>query len=325
MIAVKETVKKRRLFGPDDHVLVALSGGPDSTALLAALAALERAGELARLSAVHVDHGLRPGSAAEADACAELCARLDVAFHRRAVEVARGNVQSRARLARYAALRAVALEAGATRIATGHTRTDQAETVLHRLLRGAGARGLGAIPPKRGLLVRPLLDRSRAEVRAFLRDEGLPWLEDPSNESPRYTRNRIRRELLPALARFNPAFEEALARTADLLRDDDRALERIARREAGALAWADARRVRVLPLAVRRRAVRRLWKAATGSRRGLSASHVEAVLGLFDRAGPGRISLPGDREACLGGDRLWIGRQPEEALARRRRGRPQKG
>ncbi|HZZ82959.1 MAG TPA: tRNA lysidine(34) synthetase TilS [Anaeromyxobacteraceae bacterium] len=299
-------------------MLVALSGGPDSTALLAALAALRARGRLARLSALHVDHRLRAGGAGEADACARLCERLGVEFHRRAIEVAKGNVQAEARRARYAALREVSEEVGATRIATGHTRSDQAETVLHRLLRGAGARGLAAIPPKRGDLVRPLIDRSRPEVRAYLEAEGLPSLEDPSNASPRYTRNRIRAELLPVLARFNPSIEAALARAADLLRDDDRALERLARREAGALGWADATRLRRAARAVRRRAVRRLWKACTGSRRGLSAKNVEAVLGVLARPGPGRVSLPGGFEARAARGRVWIARQPEEALARRR-------
>jgi len=318
VIKIKRTAKKRSLFGPEDHVLVALSGGPDSTALVAALSVLRQRGALAGLSAVHVDHRLRPGGDAEADACAGLCDRLDVPFRRRAIDVAPGNVQAQARRGRYAALREVAAEVGATRIATGHTRSDQAETVLHRLLRGAGARGLAAIPPKRGCLVRPLIDCSRAEVRAFLDDQRLPSIEDPSNVSPRYTRNRIRAELLPVLARFNPSVEEALARAADLLREDDRALERLARREAGTLGWADAGRLRRLPAAVRRRAVRRLWKAITGSRAGLSALHVEAVLAVLAREGPGRVSLPGGLEARVAHGRVWMARQPEKVVARRR-------
>ncbi len=190
--AVLETCQRRRLLGASDRVVAALSGGPDSTALVAVLAALRDAGRLASLSAIHVDHRLRPDSARDGEACAHLCRRLGVPLLRVEVEVAPGNVQAQARRARYAALRLAAARAGATRIATGHTRSDQAETVLLRLLRGSGARGLSGIPPRRGPIVRPLIDRSRREVLAYLRARRLSWLEDPTNASPRYLRNRVR-------------------------------------------------------------------------------------------------------------------------------------
>jgi tRNA(Ile)-lysidine synthase len=152
--AVRDTVRRRALLAPADRVLVALSAGPDSTALAAVLAELRDAGEVGPLHALHVDHGLRPGAEEDAACAAEACARLGIAFARTAVRVAPGNVQAEARRARYAALRAEAARVGASRIATGHTRTDQAETVLLRLLRGAGARGLAGIPPRRGSMSR---------------------------------------------------------------------------------------------------------------------------------------------------------------------------
>jgi tRNA(Ile)-lysidine synthase len=136
--AVRWTIRRRRLLGPEDVVLAAVSAGPDSTALVAVLAALRDRGELAGLAALHVDHGLRPGGAEDAACAAAACARLGVPFESVSVQVAPGNVQAEARRARYRALRAAAARAGASRIATGHTRTDQAETVLLRLLRGAG-------------------------------------------------------------------------------------------------------------------------------------------------------------------------------------------
>ncbi|HEX7624999.1 MAG TPA: tRNA lysidine(34) synthetase TilS, partial [Anaeromyxobacteraceae bacterium] len=149
--AVLATVRERRLFGGEARVLVALSGGADSVALLAALAALRGAGALEDVSACHVDHQLRPGSDADGVACAALCAELEVPLVRTPVTVPGGeNVQQAARRERYRALRAAAALAGASRIATGHTMGDQAETVLLRLLRGAGARGLSGIPPRRG-------------------------------------------------------------------------------------------------------------------------------------------------------------------------------
>jgi tRNA(Ile)-lysidine synthase len=164
-------------------VLAAVSAGPDSTALVAALAALRDAGTIARVLALHVDHGLRPGGADDAACAAAACARLAVPFESVRVRVAPGNVQAQARRARYAALRAAAARAGATRIATGHTRTDQAETVLLRLVRGAGARGRPA--SRGGFFVRPLIDRCAP------RDACLPSWAGPARGS--HTRRPVAR------------------------------------------------------------------------------------------------------------------------------------
>lgn len=315
--AVLATARRRGLFGREDRVLVALSAGPDSTALLAALAALREAGQVAGVVALHVDHGLRPGVEQDAACAAAACARLGVAFERTAVRVGPGNVQAEARRARYAALRAASARHGATRIATGHTRTDQAETVLLRLLRGSGARGLGAIPPRRGAIVRPLIDRSRAEGLAYLAELGIPWREDPTNASPRYARNRVRLELLPALRALAPSAERALARAADLVRDDDRALAARARRRVGEGAAVAVAALRREPVAVRRRVVRRLWRNAAGSARGLEAGHVEAVLALLERGRPGAVQLPGGRVARCRYGRLELGvpSRPAPAVA----------
>ena len=281
-----------------DKVLVALSGGADSTALLGALAELRDAGELTGLIALNVDHGLRPDSARDADACAVICDRLGVELHRATVLVAPGNVQAAARKVRYAAFRREASLTGATRVATGHTRDDQAETVLLRLLRGSGARGLAGIPPRRGTIVRPLIDRSRAEVLAYLEERELPHIEDPSNATPRFLRNRVRAEILPALRAIAPHVERALARAADLLRDDDRALSTRGRRlvARGTVRVADLLRE---PIAVRRRAIRSLWKRATGRHAGLEAQHVESILALLGRQAPARAPLPGGFEGSV--------------------------
>ncbi len=306
---VADSCRRRALLGSADRVLVALSGGPDSTALVAVLAEMRDRGALAAVEALHVDHGLREGSARDAEACAATCAALGVPCRSVRVVVPPGNVQAQARRARYAELRRAALERGATRIATGHTQDDQAETVLLRLLRGAGARGLGAIPPRRGAIVRPLIDRSRLEVERYLRERGLAWLEDPTNASGRYLRNRVRSEALPALRRLSPRAVPALARAADLLRDDDRALAaRAARLVISGSASVEVLRRR--PVAVRRRVVRRLWKDATGSRADLSLRHVEAVVRLLSRPGPGRVRLPGGLEARVGRGALTIGPVP---------------
>ncbi|HET7753618.1 MAG TPA: tRNA lysidine(34) synthetase TilS [Anaeromyxobacteraceae bacterium] len=298
--AVVATCRARNLSISQGPVLVALSGGPDSTALAAVMAALRDAAVAGPVLACHVDHQLRAGSAADGAACEDLCRSLAVPLHRVRVDVGGGNLQAAARRARYRALRRVADEAGARVIATGHTRTDQAETVLLRLVRGAGARGLAAIPPRRGRLVRPLIDRSRAEILAYLRDRGLGWCEDPSNATPRFDRNRVRSEVMPLLESLRPGVEASLARAADLLREDERALEALARTLLPRGAEKVSRAVLDgAPLAVRARVVRRLWRDATGSRRSLDAGHVSAVLRLLDRPGPGSVSLPGGRVAAV--------------------------
>jgi tRNA(Ile)-lysidine synthase len=311
---VLATIRARRLVGPGDRVLVALSGGPDSTALLASMEALQRVGALAALAACHVDHGLRPGAFADAAACAELCARLGIPLT--AVRVAvggEGGLQAAARRARYAALREAARGWGATRIATGHTRGDQAETVLLRLLRGAGARGLGGIPPRRGAIVRPLIDQPRSRGLAYLAARGLPWREDPSNAAPRFLRNRVRREILPLLAALAPRAEERLARTADLLRADDARLEAEARALVPEGTRAEVAALAALPMAVRRRALRRLWRAATGSRRRLGAGHVETMVRLLRRGGPWRVALPRGLEARCACGSVEVGPTRPEA------------
>lgn len=293
-------------------MLAAVSGGPDSTALLAALAAIRDAGGIAELRALHVDHGLRAGVAEEAACAASVCERLRVPFAAVSVKVAPGNLQAEARRARYAALRREADRVGATRIATGHTRTDQAETVLLRLLRGAGARGLSGIPPRRGRIVRPLIDRSREEGISWLAEVGLPWREDPTNRSRRHARNRLRLEAWPVLSALAPSLERSLARTADLARDDERALGRRARSVIGA-GSVTAAALRGEPRAVRRRVVRRLHAAASGLRSALTAAHVSAVLALCRRGRPGRLSLPRGVEARWRYGRLEMGPPGEAA------------
>jgi tRNA(Ile)-lysidine synthase len=304
--AIRATLHRRKLIRGEDHVLVALSGGPDSTALLAALVELRDAREVGRVSAIYVDHGLRADSAADGDFASATCRALDVAFTRSRVIVPPGNVQAQARKVRYQALREEAARIGAARIATGHTRTDQAETVLLRLLRGSGSRGLAGIPPRRGDVIRPLIDRSRAEVVRFLVERGLAWREDSTNASPRFARNRIRHEVVPVLTRLAPAAERALARTADLLRADERAL---AARARACIAGGGVERDRLLsePLAVRRRVLRRLWSRAARGRGQLSAAHVEAALALLRREAPWQLSLPGRVEVRCRYGRLEMG------------------
>jgi tRNA(Ile)-lysidine synthase len=312
--SVLDTVRRRGLIARGEPVLVALSAGPDSTALLAAMASLRDAGEVGPVHALFVDHGLRGGVETEAATARRSCARLGVPLSVVKVVVGAGNLQAAARRARYAALRAEAARVGAVRIATGHTLTDQAETVLLRLLRGAGARGLSGIPPRRGRVVRPLIDRPRHEGLAWLERQELEWCDDPTNASPRYARNRLRLELWPRLLAVNPSLEAALARTADLLRDDERALSARARGVLEASPRPSLATLRRLPRAVSRRVIRRLALEVGGRAALPEAAHVERALELLDGDGDREVELRAGLVARRRGGGL------EVALATRRRG-----
>jgi tRNA(Ile)-lysidine synthase len=208
------TIREHGLLGPGDHVLVAISGGPDSTALLHALAELApRLG--VTLAAACVDHGLRPEAAEEAKAVRHACRKLGIGCEILGVDVGRArrshvSTQEAAREVRLAALEQAAARMGCAKVALGHTADDQAETVLFRILRGTGIVGLYGIPHRRGIFVRPLLDVRRAQIVTYLSKRRIDFLSDPSNADRRYARSRIRHDVLPALARENPRVVEAL-------------------------------------------------------------------------------------------------------------------
>ena len=230
-----------------ETVLVAVSGGADSVALLHLLLDLAPAWRL-RLHALHVDHQLRAESSADAGFVKALGARLGVPVEVATVEVDRrgGSLEASARAARYAALEACAARVGATRIAVGHTADDQAETVLMRLVQGAGVRGLAGIPPVRGPIIRPLIEVCRSALEAELRRAGLSWVDDETNRDPKFLRNRIRHELLPLLAdSYNPEVAAALARLASVARETVSALDQTAGAELDRLAIRSDRAVTV--------------------------------------------------------------------------------
>jgi tRNA(Ile)-lysidine synthase len=295
-----------------ERIVVGLSGGPDSVALLDVLSGLAR-GRFTVIAA-HLDHGLRPDSELDGAFCADLCARLAVPFRSGTADVeARrrqdgGGIEEAARLERRAFLHRIKVEEGASWIALAHTRDDQAETVLLRLLRGAGAQGLAAMRPRAADVLRPMLAVSRAEVLDHLSARGLAAREDPSNADLALARNRVRHELLPYLERhFNPAIREALARSASVFAEEADVLAAVARdaRRTQGRAEEDAY---VLPLAALRAAPRALGRltvrralAEAGGLRGVGLKHVDAILDLAATAAPSgrRIALPGDREASF--------------------------
>ncbi len=303
-------------------LLCALSGGPDSVALVHALAvAAPRMGF--RVIAAHLDHRLRPDSGQDAEFCRNLCERLGVSLHMGSADVrlrARRDAQgleSAAREERYAFLEGVARSQSAVAIAVAHTRDDQAETLLLRLLRGSGSSGLGAMRARRGLLIRPLLGVSRARVLEHLASHGLTWREDPSNADLSLLRNRVRHELLPLLeARFNPKLRRTLARTAAILAEDAavlgaqaRMLYRSSARRAPAGISLELAGLRSAPPALGRHVLRVALKRA-GGLRGVAAIHIERLLGLARSKTPsGRsLPLPGGREVRFRTNQMTIAR-----------------
>jgi tRNA(Ile)-lysidine synthase len=254
---------------PDTSVCVAFSGGADSTALLAALAAAPA--RPARLRAIYVDHQLQPDSSAWGRHCRKVAASLGVPLQVRRVRVARGRGQSpeaAARAARYGAL-AGALQAGET-LLTAHHQDDQLETVLLQLLRGAGVAGLAAMPAcapfARGVLVRPLIDKPRAQLRAWLRTRGLTWIEDASNADERLDRNYLRSRVLPPILARWPAAPGTVVRGARHAAEAQRMLDAlgaadVARASHGAMLSAAV--LRSLP-AERRRNALRFWINRSG-------------------------------------------------------------
>jgi tRNA(Ile)-lysidine synthase len=242
------------LIRSGEPLLVLVSGGGDSVALLDVAVRLE-----ARVAALHVNYGLREGADADETLVRELCERLGVPLRAERVKLGddTGNLQERARDARYA----LAERLAAADYAAAHTASDQAETVLYRLAVSPGSRALHGMPPRRGRLVRPLLAVTREEVRAYLRERGLAWREDPSNADRRFARARVRHDLLDALRSIGPAPERTLAETARQLREEAEVLDAVvdqALAELGGGPAVSLAALREQPPAVRRLLLRRL-------------------------------------------------------------------
>lgn len=308
---------------PGALVLSACSGGADSLALAAALAfTAPRAG--LRGGAVTVDHGLQAGSAAHAERVAATLRGLglDPVAHRTVTVAGPGGPEAAARAARYEALAAAAREHGAWAVLLGHTRDDQAETVLLGLARGSGARSLSGMPVATETAtsghfgvryLRPLLGLTHETTRRACAAQGLtPW-EDPHNDDPAYQRVRVRHRVLPVLeAELGPGTAEALARTAALLRDDADALDAWAARETERAAHAegglDVKVLAELPRAVRTRILRRAALTAGAPLTDLTAAHVAAIDSLVTAwHGQRHIDLPGGLAARRHAGRIEFG------------------
>ncbi|WP_432476332.1 tRNA lysidine(34) synthetase TilS [Nocardioides sp. GXQ0305] len=292
---------RRALAGlePGDRVVVACSGGADSLALLAA--AVHEARDLAvHVIGATVDHGLQDGSAERAEQVVAAMASLgadETLSARVRVEGGGQGPEAAARQARYAVLEEVAERTGARRVLLAHTLDDQAETVLLGLTRGSGGRSIAGMRPAYDVFVRPLLDVRRSGTEAACRAEGIAWWDDPQNDDPRFTRNRVRREVLPVLEReLGPGVAETLARTAAQLRPDMEALDRMAEEQHARLRTDEGlplSRLRDLDEAVASR-VLRLAAVAAGARPSeLFHVHVRALVDLAAGEVTGQVQLPG--------------------------------
>ncbi len=299
-----ERVRATALLPAEKPVVVLLSGGRDSVCLLDV--AVRLAGPQA-VTALHVNYGLRDASGADESFCRELCEQLGVKLDVEAAQRPQdaGNLQAWARDVRLGAGALLALERGA-RLATGHTASDQAETVLYRLAASPGRRALLGMSERDGLLVRPLLQVTREETAAHCATRGLGWREDASNDDLAYARNRTRARLMPALRELHPAAERNVVRTAELLREEAAVLDEVV---DAALAGRDniaVAHLGALPAALARLVVRRLAEDAVGGLCARAAGRLDDILVLDE----GALDVGDGARAVVSGGLLRIERTP---------------
>ncbi len=298
---LRAQVRAGGLFAKDRPVVAMLSGGQDSTCLLDVAVALLGAGAV---SALHVNYGLRDQAGADELHCQTLCAELGVELElvRPSTEAPvgelAGNVQAWARELRYTAATRIAEQRDAL-LATGHTASDQVETILYRLAASPGRRALLGMVAVEGRLIRPLLGVSREQTGAYCTARGLAWRVDESNEDERYARTRVRHGLVPALCAVHPAAQENVLRTAFLLREETELLDELVARELGASRRIAIARLREMPAALARLVVVRLAEGAAGTYVPQAGGRVEEILALGRRGGRAELHVGGQAGAVI--------------------------
>ena len=299
--------------------VVLVSGGADSAATAAAI--VEVLGPDA-VTALHLNYRLRPDSDRDEETVRELSARLGIELEVEHPTLGEGNVQAEAREARYLAAERLRQARGSDWIATGHTRTDLAETVLYRLATSPGRRALLGLQPRRGVIIRPLLGLGRDQVRRLVSEAGLPFRDDPTNAEPAYARNRIRNEVLPVLGEIGPEAEATIAETQAELAEEGEALERVAAdalAESGADAAGAIGRDALASLdpAIRRLALRRLAERAAAGAVPLGRRRADQIWRLVNEPEGGVVELGGGVEAQIEGGhvRFTTGSAAEPAAA----------
>ncbi len=288
-----DTIRRYRMLAAGDTVVVAASGGRDSTALAHVLVRMREDLRLT-IHVAHFNHLLRPDAANDAAWVAAMSRALGCPFHEGAGETRpyaqrwHLSLEDAARRLRFEFLASVAGKVGAQAVATGHTRDDQAETVVMRLIRGSGLRGLAGIPPVRMQgavrVIRPLIEISRAEIAEYLAQRGVSWRDDPTNQDLTILRNRIRMVTLPALEGYNPNVRPTLARLADLLREEAEALDELAAPRIAEVVAGGPGAARIalepfarLPVALQRRALREAVHRVLGTLGPVAFVHIEGA------------------------------------------------
>jgi tRNA(Ile)-lysidine synthase len=310
-----------------DRVLVGVSGGPDSTALLYVLNALKKEYGL-ELFVAHLNHMIRKTSAPKDALFVKRTAEklnLPVVIESKDVPKAakerRRSLEEAARVLRYEFFKEVLGKYQAQKVATAHTLNDQAETVLMRILRGSGGVGLSGIPPvSEGYIIRPLIETPRSEIEEFLRMKGVDWVEDSSNWARDFLRNRIRLELIPELEKYNPRIKKTLARTAKLLRTEEDFIKKEAVKKLGSVFTISEQdeligtttRYKTIPEAIRLVVLRLAVEKLKGSLRKITSDHIFSVDELLHSQTPsGEISLPDGIVVIKGYDLFLVTRKSE--------------
>ncbi|MFO7154788.1 MAG: tRNA lysidine(34) synthetase TilS [Caldicoprobacter oshimai] len=322
---VLHTIHKYNMLSPGERVLVGISGGPDSVALLHVLKRLEKDMGI-EVYAAHVHHGIR-GTVADRDAefVAQLCQQWNVPLFVERVDVPRLadewglTLEEAGRIVRYRFFDKVLQDIRGHKVALGHNRDDQAETILHHILRGTGMQGLQGIKPVRqNKFIRPLIEVSRAEIEEYCHQNGLEFRVDATNQDVAYTRNRIRHELIPYIKRhFNPNIVDALVRMGAIIRDEEEFLQDYCQKEYDKLVRAfsqnklriDLDEFLARPIAVRRRVLRMALKSIGGTLDEIGANHVEDILDMALNSTTGAmLTLPNDIKALKDYDNLVVWR-----------------
>ncbi|MDX9714428.1 MAG: tRNA lysidine(34) synthetase TilS [Dissulfurispiraceae bacterium] len=317
---IVNTIKKFNMLVQGDHLLIGLSGGPDSTCLTHIMSRLKNELQI-RISAIYIDHGLRPGETThEIEFCDNLCKNLNIPFKSAVIDVKtfckeKGlNIHEAAREMRYTQLQNHAAHINAQKIALGHNADDQAETVLMRILRGTGPAGMSGIPPVRSNIIRPLIGTSRSDIMAELNSRDLDFVVDSSNLKDVYTRNRLRSAVMPALMKINPNLLETISRTIDIFRDEEKyfsiqvtkSLMTLIRTKTAAKIELLLMPMESMHTALLRRLIRRAVDE-TKSLRGIDYLHIEDIIKLIKKGRSGdRIFLPGGLRIIKGYSTLLL-------------------
>ncbi|MDP1808788.1 MAG: tRNA lysidine(34) synthetase TilS [Actinomycetota bacterium] len=305
------------MIEPGDGVIVAVSGGPDSTALLFSLSLIRDKYDL-RLHVWHLNHLIRPEAREEADHVRRLASRLELpcTIEERDVKAhakkTRRSVQEAGRELRYALLEQLSGRLGASKIAVGHNANDCVETFFINLLRGAGAGGLSGIPPVTGKIIRPLIESERSTIVQWLTEQGIDYLTDSSNADKRYLRNRVRLELMPALLALSPAATEKITTTMSLLRDEETWLAELSRKSFREVAVSrdgevrlDGARLAQAPPALKRRLLRLAIADLAGSTFDIDYATVQSIIDKT-LAGGGPTNFSGGGRAMMSGQDLIL-------------------